>query len=116
MPHFPMPRLLQDMQAFDIDTEKVLFVPLGAIEQHGRHLPVDTDSFLATAMCDALAEAVDGVVGPSFAHGCRSLPASGGGELFPRSKGSPGTRAVRRARDRLVEHPGNRQAGGDLCR
>lgn len=88
MPHSP--RRLQDMQAFEIDTEKTLLIPLGAVEQHGRHLPLDTDTFLATAMCDALAEAVDGVVGPSFAHGCRSLPASGGGELFPGTISMPG--------------------------
>lgn len=89
MPH--LPRRLQDMQAFEIDAEKTLLVPLGAIEQHGRHLPIDTDAFLATAMCDALAENVDGIVAPSFAYGCRSLPASGGGELFPGTISISGT-------------------------
>lgn len=60
----------------------VLFVPLGSIEQHGPHLPVDTDMCLATAFAEALADAVDGLVAPGFNYGYRSQPSSGGGELF----------------------------------
>ena len=33
----------------------LLAVPLGACEQHGPHLPLDTDSTVAVALCEALA-------------------------------------------------------------
>jgi creatinine amidohydrolase len=33
-----------------------VLVPLGAIEQHGRHLPVDVDTHLAAAVCAAVAQ------------------------------------------------------------
>ena len=36
----------------------VLVVPMGSIEQHGRHMPVMTDVYLATAVATAAAEAV----------------------------------------------------------
>ncbi|HKQ95222.1 MAG TPA: creatininase family protein, partial [Aestuariivirgaceae bacterium] len=31
----------------------VLLLPLGSVEQHGRHLPVGTDTMLATALAVA---------------------------------------------------------------
>lgn len=58
-------------------------IPVGAIEQHGPHLGLDTDSFLAVKFSEALAERVGGLVLPGFNYGYRSQPASGGGELFP---------------------------------
>lgn len=36
----------------------VLVVPMGSLEQHGRHMPVMTDVYLATAVSTAAAEAV----------------------------------------------------------
>lgn len=35
---------------------RVALIPVGAIEQHGRHLPVDVDNILSTAICDRAAE------------------------------------------------------------
>lgn len=35
----------------------VLVVPLGALEQHGPHLPLDTDAFVATAVATAVSAA-----------------------------------------------------------
>ncbi|WP_136707400.1 mycofactocin biosynthesis peptidyl-dipeptidase MftE [Agromyces sp. H66] len=61
----------------------VLLVPLGSTEQHGPHLPLDTDAVVASVVCDALAErltggGVDAVVAPSIAYG-----ASGEHQDFP---------------------------------
>jgi creatinine amidohydrolase len=39
-----------------------VLVPLGATEQHGPHLPCDTDTFLADSMAMACAERLDGAV------------------------------------------------------
>lgn len=47
-----------------------LAVPLGATEQHGPHLPLDTDTTIATALCHRLAERVPGVlVAPAIPYG-----------------------------------------------
>jgi creatinine amidohydrolase len=55
-------------------------VPVGATEQHGPHLPTDTDTRVASALCDAVAGAVEKtIVLPPIAVGC-SL---GHGTTFP---------------------------------
>lgn len=61
---------------------RVLVLPLGAIEQHGPHLPLDTDTTTAVRFAEALAARIDGIVLPCFQYGYKSQPASGGGRLF----------------------------------
>lgn len=39
----------------EVGTDTVLVVPVGSTEQHGPHLPLDTDTVLATALAVALA-------------------------------------------------------------
>lgn len=61
----------------------VLLVPLGSTEQHGPHLPLDTDAAVASVVCDALAErlvsaGVDAAVAPAIPYG-----ASGEHQDFP---------------------------------
>ena len=50
---------------------RVVLQPLGAIEQHGPHLPVDTDNVIAVALCLAAAESrpADYVVAPLVPYG-----------------------------------------------
>jgi creatinine amidohydrolase len=57
------------------DQDLVVLLPLGAIEQHGPHLPVDVDIHCATEVCKAVAAADDRVLiappvpwGVSHAH------------------------------------------------
>ncbi|MPZ00800.1 MAG: mycofactocin biosynthesis peptidyl-dipeptidase MftE [Actinophytocola sp.] len=48
----------------------VLAVPLGATEQHGPHLPLDTDTTIATELCHRLASSVPGIaVAPPVPYG-----------------------------------------------
>ena len=63
-----------------IDTELTIVVPVGAVEQHGPHLPLDTDGRIATELADraVAASAADVVVAPAIAYG-----ASGEHEGFP---------------------------------
>lgn len=48
----------------------VLLIPLGSTEQHGPHLPLETDTFIASAWCDALARGrQDVLVAPALPYG-----------------------------------------------
>jgi mycofactocin precursor peptide peptidase len=62
-----------------VTADSILAVPLGATEQHGPHLPLSTDTDIAVALCQRLAEARAGVlVAPAVAYG-----SSGEHQEFP---------------------------------
>lgn len=42
----------------DLDKDRVVLVPVGAMEDHGRHLPLDTDNLIVTGVAEAVAERV----------------------------------------------------------
>jgi mycofactocin system creatininase family protein len=57
----------------------LVVVPLGSVEQHGRHLPLATDTVVAQTVAEAVAVQLDGaVLAPALAYG-----ASGEHEGFP---------------------------------
>jgi creatinine amidohydrolase len=59
----------RDLEAVD-PAETVVFVPTGAVEQHGPHLPVGTDTFLAEAVTNAAAaQATDVLALPPLSFG-----------------------------------------------
>jgi creatinine amidohydrolase len=56
------------------ERQPVLLVPLGSTEQHGPHLPLDTDTRIAVSLAEAAATAlaetgVDAMVAPALAFG-----------------------------------------------
>lgn len=65
------------------DGNLVVFLPCGALEQHGPHLPLGTDALLSTAIARSVAEQVKGLVAPTLSYGYKSQPKSGGGQHFP---------------------------------
>jgi mycofactocin precursor peptide peptidase len=57
----------------------VVLVPVGSIEQHGPHLPLDTDTVIAVAVAEELAAAITGAwVAPPIAYA-----SSGEHQMFP---------------------------------
>lgn len=66
-----------------LPSQPVVFVPCGATEQHGPHLPLAVDVYLSTAMAVSVARQVGGLVAPAIPYGYKSMPKSGGGPFFP---------------------------------
>lgn len=60
-----------------------VFIPVGATEQHGRHLPLGVDAIIPGWICSEVARGCGGLVAPAIAYGNRSQPRSGGGPPFP---------------------------------
>lgn len=69
-------------------------VPFGSIEQHGPHLPLGVDLFLAEAMAKNVAEAIGGVLCPTIPIGARSIANSGGGMSLPGTLALDGTTLI----------------------
>jgi creatinine amidohydrolase len=45
-------------------------IPVGAVEQHGPHLPLGTDTIIATELCSRVAERTDALTLPPLVIGC----------------------------------------------
>lgn len=67
----PSQHRLGDLAWPDVAQRPMVLVPVGSTEQHGPHLPFDTDAAIATAVADALALRVKGqaVVAPVVSYG-----------------------------------------------
>jgi creatinine amidohydrolase len=50
--------------------DEVGLVPVGAVEQHGPHLPTGTDTIIATALCDQVSDRCGAPVLPAIPVGC----------------------------------------------
>jgi creatinine amidohydrolase len=61
----------------------VVMLPVGSLEQHGPHLPMNCDSLIPTAICESVAAETGGLVAPTITYGYKSQPKSGGGNHFP---------------------------------
>ena len=62
---------LGDLTWTDVrDTPRIVLIPVGSLEQHGPHLPLDTDTRIATAIAEHVCELRENlVVGPAIAIG-----------------------------------------------
>lgn len=78
---------LDDLSWPDVDAAlgrgTPVLLPFGSLEQHGPHLPFDTDTVCAQAVCDGAAERAGALSLPALSYGAPSRPRSGGGPVFP---------------------------------
>lgn len=56
------------------DSGMGVMLPIGAIEQHGYHLPLITDTILPVKLCLDIAEQTDMIVAPPISYGTYSRP------------------------------------------
>ena len=94
-----------------LKTNPVVFLPTGALEQHGPHLPMGVDHMLPLAIARDIAEDVGGVVAAPVTYGYKSMTRSAGGPFFPGSTGLDGATLSAIVRDiirELVRHGARR--------
>ena len=75
------PRLLADETWRSLPQRPTVLVPVGSLEQHGPHLPLDTDAAIATAVAETAAaelDVPDVIVAPTLVYA-----ASGEHQAFP---------------------------------
>lgn len=81
----------------------VLFLPCGALEQHGPHLPLGVDAMLAADIACRVAVAVGGLVAPPLNYGYKSQARCGGGQTFPGTTSLDGEHLIGVVRDIIRE-------------
>src|ERR1700689_5255445 len=84
-------------------TNAPVFLPVGALEQHGPHLPLGTDAMLATGIAAGVAAAVGGVVAPALSYGYKSQPKCGGGQHFCGTTSLDAATLIGQVRDTIRE-------------
>lgn len=72
-----MPKIWEHLPFVEIkklNKSKIVFLPIGAIEAHGRHLPVASDSIIAKGLSEYFATIYDGILGPLVNFGpCETM-------------------------------------------
>jgi creatinine amidohydrolase len=66
-----------------VQENPIVFLPVGATEQHGPHMGLGVDVFLPNAVCERVAREAGGLIAPAIPYGYKSQARSGGGETFP---------------------------------
>lgn len=67
---------------FEKAQDNIVVLPVGSTEQHGPHLPLGVDSYIARGISEILSERTGAIVAPTLTYGYKSKPLSGGGPLF----------------------------------
>ena len=67
---------------FEKAQDNIVVLPVGSTEQHGPHLPLGVDSYIARGISEILSERTGAIVAPTLTYGYKSKPLSGGGPVF----------------------------------
>jgi creatinine amidohydrolase len=62
--------------------QPAILLPVGALEQHGPHLPLGTDGMLSSAVAADAAARIGALAAPGLSYGYKSQPKCGGGQHF----------------------------------
>jgi creatinine amidohydrolase len=90
---------------------RIIILPVGSLEQHGPHLPLNVDVVIPTNFARLVADQIDGMVLAPITYGYKSHPTSGGGQLFPGTTSLDGNTLILLTLDILREtyrHGGRR--------
>lgn len=80
-----------------------VIVPVGSIEQHGPHMPLNTDVLLSRAMSGQVAERIGAVVAAPIVYGYKSQQRSGGGNHLGGTTSLDGSTMIDIARTLVLE-------------
>lgn len=87
-----------------IKENRPLIFIVGSIEQHGPHLPINTDLVIPYEIALRVARRSGAVVAPPIAYGYKSKPKSGGGERFPGTFSLNGETVIRMTKDLITSY------------
>jgi creatinine amidohydrolase len=90
--------------------QRVIILPLGALEQHGPHLPLSVDIVIPKSFALLVSEEIDAIVLPTVAYGYKPLP-GGGGQEYPSTTSLDGSTLINIVLDilRSTYHHGGRK-------
>lgn len=98
---------MEEMDAFSyrekVDNGAILFVPVGALEQHGPHMAMCVDAVLTKSMAASVAEQVNGIVAAPIAYGYKSQQRSGGGYHLSGTVSLSGTTLINIVKDITID-------------
>ena len=83
--------------------DPVVFLPIGAMEQHGPHLPMSCDAIFSKAIAMQVAKQLNGLVMPGLTYGYKSQARSGGGQTFPGTTSLDGQTLINTIKDVIRE-------------
>jgi creatinine amidohydrolase len=83
--------------------DPAILVPVGAIEQHGPHLPLATDCLIPTTICKEVASRTANLVAPAITYGYKSIPRCGGGQHFPGTTSLDANTLIQQIKDLVRE-------------
>ena len=86
-----------------IEQQPLVFLPCGALEQHGPHLPLGVDAMLETDIACDVAQRIGGLVAPPLNYGSKSQARCGGGQTFPGTTSLDGEHLIGVVRDIIRE-------------
>ncbi len=84
--------------------DSLIFLPIGALEQHGPHMSMNPDVLIPQAIAGGVCERLDNaLVAPPIAYGYKSQQQSGGGNHLPGTTSLDGMTLTRTIRDVIKE-------------
>jgi creatinine amidohydrolase len=85
------------------DGKTMVILPVGSLEQHGPHLPLNCDVAIPSEIGARVARRTGSLVAPGIAYGYKSQPKMGGGNHFPGTTSLDGITLIYTVRDIIKE-------------